>query len=195
VLWRDERGGPAIEFALAAPIILLMLAAIAEFGMYMLVTVTLEGSLRDVARYGITGQTPQGNDRIAYMLQIIAAGTHGLVNIDDVVLQIKAYPTFEDVGQGEDYIDANGNGAYDPGETFKDCNGNGVRDSDRGTDGTGASGQVVVYRIDYDWPMLTTMLSTLIGHAGTLHISASTVVRNEPWDSISAGSTPQSCSL
>lgn len=82
------------------------------------------------------------------MLELIATGTQGLVDTDDVVLQISAYPTFEDVDQGEDYIDGNGNGAYDAGETFKDYNGNGARDSDRGTAGTGGSGQVVVYRID-----------------------------------------------
>lgn len=43
--------------------------------------------------------------------------------------------------------------------------------------------------------MLTTMLTPVIGHAGKLHIAATTVVRNEPWDPDAASDSPQSCSL
>jgi Flp pilus assembly protein TadG len=197
--WRrftaDEGGSPAIEFALLAPIILMLLTGFVELGMFGLVTVLLEGSLRDVARYGITGQVPEGGDRVAHMLDMIAEATHGLVDVGDIVLAVRSYPTFEDVGQGEDFIDGNGNGSYDGGETFKDCNGNGTRDEDRGSDGTGGAGQVVVYRIDYDWPLWTRVLAPVIGHDGTLHIQANAVARNEPWDPDSAGRTPESCAL
>ncbi|HYN38213.1 MAG TPA: TadE/TadG family type IV pilus assembly protein [Rhodospirillales bacterium] len=194
-LGRDDAGSPAIEFALAAPIFLLVAAAFVDFGIYMLVQVLIESSLRDAARYGITGQTPANGDRLAEMLGILERGTHGLVDVDQIELTIQAYPTFSDVGAGEDFVDGNSNGVYDLGETFKDCNGNGARDADRGTGGTGNSGDVVSYRIDYDWPMWTGMLTPLIGHAGKLHIQASTAVRNEPWDADSAGRTPRSCTL
>jgi Flp pilus assembly protein TadG len=197
--WRgvlgDETGGPTVELALATPILLLLLAGFVDLGMYGCARVMLEGSLREVARYGITGQIPDDSDRIAHMRQMIANATYGLVNPDAIVLSIRSYPTFEDVGQGEDFIDTNENGAYDPGETFRDCNGNGIRDEDRGAEGTGGSAQVVVYQIDYDWGLWTTMLAPLMGHNGKLHIRASTVVRNEPWDPDAANSTPESCAL
>jgi hypothetical protein len=108
---------------------------------------------------------------------------------------MQSYPTFEDLGVGEDFVDANANGSYDLGETFRDCNGNGTRDGDRGTTGAGASGQVVVYQIDYDWSMWTAMLVPVIGHEGKLHIQANTIVRNEHWDPDSGGREPASCAL
>ncbi|QLH39890.1 MAG: pilus assembly protein [Defluviicoccus sp.] len=192
---RDEHGGPAVEFALAAPIILMTLAAFVEFGMYGLVTVLIEGSLRDVARYGITGQVPEGGDIVGHMRQMIGDATHGLVDPDEIVLTIRSYPTFDDVGQGEDFVDGNGNGTYDAGETFKDCNGNGTRDADRGSTGTGGSSQVVVYQVDYDWRLWTQVMAPVIGHDGMVHIQASTVVRNEPWDPDSSLHPPESCTL
>ena len=69
--------------------------------------------------------------------------------------RITAYPTFDDVGKGEAFIDGNGNGKYDAGETYKDCNGNGKHDADRGKADAGDAGDVVVYQFDYDWPLLT----------------------------------------
>jgi Flp pilus assembly protein TadG len=197
-VWRllrhDERGSPAVEFVLAAPIMLLMMTAFVEFGMYMLVQVLIEDSLRNVARYGITGQVPPGGNRVVEMQRILKQGTHGLVDINDVVITIQAYPTFDDVGKGEAFVDGNANGRYDAGETFKDYNSNGQRDDDCGTDGAGNSREVVAYRVDYDWPMWTGMLAPIIGRDGKLHIRATTVARNEPWDADSVGREAGSCS-
>lgn len=171
------------------------LGAFVEFGMYGLVTVLIEGSLRDVARYGITGQVPEDGNIVGHMRQMIGDATHGLVDPDEIVLTIRSYPTFDDMGQGEDFVDGNGNGAYDAGETFKDCNGNGTRDADRGTTGTGGSSQVVVYQVDYDWRLWTKVMAPVIGHDGMVHIQESTVVRNEPWDPDSSTNPPESCKL
>ena len=191
----NEGGSQAVELALLAPILLLVLSAFVEFGLYMVGRVSLEGSLREIARYGITGQVPAGGDRIAEMLKMIGRNSGGLIDPAGVVLSVQSYPRFEDVGAGEDFADGNGNGAYDAGETFKDCNGNGVRDADRGTSGAGGSGEVVLYRIDYDWPLWTAILTPLIGHDGKLHIQTSTVVRNEPWNPDQANQQPRNCDL
>ena len=150
----DEAGSPTVEFALAAPVLLLVVAAIIEFGMIMFVTVLMEGGLREAARYGITGQIPAGGDRAGQILDIVADRTLGLVDVNKATISITAFPTFDDVGKGEDFVDGNKNEKYDFGETFKDCNGNGKRDESRGKSDAGGGGDVVVYRFDYDWPML-----------------------------------------
>jgi hypothetical protein len=181
-LRRDENGSPGLEMAFAAPALFLICAGTVEFGMIMFVTVLMESSLRDAARYGITGQVPDGLDRQAYIIQLIGERTLGLVDIDAADIEILSYPTFDDVGRGEDFVDGNGNGEYDAGETFTDENGNGLRDADVGTSGAGESGQVVVYRITYEWPVLTPLAGPLIGHDGTFTIKASIAVRNEPWE-------------
>ena len=168
--------------AFAAPVLFLLCAGTVEFGMIMFVNVLMESSLRDAARYGITGQVPDGFDRQAYIIQLIGERTLGLVDLDAADVEILSYPTFGDVGRGEDFVDGNGNGEYDAGETFTDENGNGLRDADVGTSGAGESGQVVVYRITYEWPVLTPLAGPLIGHDGTFTITASIAVRNEPWE-------------
>jgi hypothetical protein len=181
-LRRDENGSPVMEMAFAAPALFLICAGTVEFGMIMFVTVLMESSLRDAARYGITGQIPDGFDRQAYIIQLIGERTIGLVDIDNAEIQILSYPTFDDVGRGEDYVDGNGNGSYDPGETYTDENGNSQWDDDVGVPGAGESGQVVVYRISYAWPLLTPLIAPLIGDDGKYLIKASIAVRNEPWE-------------
>jgi Flp pilus assembly protein TadG len=192
---RNEAGSPAVEFALAAPVLFLVIAAIIEFGMIMFVTVLMEGGLREAARWGITGQIPEDGDRAAHILAVVAERTLGLVDISKATVQITAYPTFDDVGRGEDFVDGNGNGQYDTGETFKDCNANGKHDNDRGKPGTGSAGDVVVYRIDYDWPLLTSLMTPLIGKNGKFHVQANVVVRNEPWDGSGVGTEHANCNL
>jgi hypothetical protein len=181
-LRRDENGSPGIEMAFAAPVLFLLCAGTVEFGMIMFVNVLMESSLRDAARYGITGQVPDGFDRQAYIIQLIGERTIGLVDISTADIQILSYPTFDDVGRGEDFVDGNGNGSYDPGETYTDENGNSQWDDDVGVPGAGESGQVVVYRISYEWPLLTPLIAPLIGDDGKYLIKASIAVRNEPWE-------------
>jgi Flp pilus assembly protein TadG len=196
---RDQDGSPAMEFAFAAPLFFLMVMATIEFGLVMFVTVLMESSLRDASRYGVTGQLPNGASTMAereeHIRQMIADRTLSLVNMDDAVVDIFSYPTFDDIGQGEDFVDGNGNGTYDSGETFKDCNGNGTRDDDRGEEGPGGSGSVVLYRMTYDWPLLTPLVGPIIGSDGKFPLRATLAVRNEPWNLPQDGSTPQACNL
>lgn len=195
----DERGSPILEFAIGGPVFFLMVCGIVEFGLVMFVTVLMESSLRDASRYGVTGQVPDGGstmaEREAFIRGLVEDHTLGLVDFDKAVLEMRSYPTFEDVDKGEDFVDGNANGKYDGGETFKDCNANGKRDRDRGADGAGESGSVVVYRLRYDWPLITPMVGKIIGTDGKLPLSASVAVRNEPWNPSLDGSEPVPCTL
>lgn len=203
-VFSNEAGSPAIEFALAAPVLLLVMTAIIEFGMIMFVTVLMEGGLREAGRYGITGQIPPNakdetkspeDRRAAKIRAIVAEHTLGLVDISKATISITAYPTFDDVGKGEDFVDGNENSEYDVGETYKDCNGNGKRDADRGKSEPGAAGDVVVYRFDYDWPLLTSLMTPLIDTGGKFHLQANAVMRNEPWDGSGLGKEHANCNL
>ncbi len=183
--WRlrsDERGSQMIEFGLAAPVIFLMVAGTIEFGTISFVNILMEAGLRDASRFGITGQEPDEGDRLQRIVEIVGDRTIGLVDMDQADINILTYATFDDIGRSEEYVDGNGNGQYDVGETFTDENGNGTWDADVGTPGAGAAGQVVVYRIDYDWPIITPLAASVIGHDGVFKLKASVAVRNEPWE-------------
>lgn len=191
-LLRNERGSPAIEFAFVAPAVLMMLVAIIEFGMIMVVDLTMENALRDASRFGITGQTPSEGGRDDFIVALINNHLLNVVDVAHTEIEITAYPTFADIGKAE-YIDANSNGAWDAGEASQDCNGNGTIDNDRGTPGAGGAGQAVLYHIAYDWPLLTPVLKPFIGKDGTFHLEANLAVRNEPWDIAVANDNPVSC--
>jgi hypothetical protein len=181
-LRRNENGSPSVEFVFAAPVLVLMSIGTIEFGLVMFVTVLMESGLRDAARFGITGQEPDPDARLAAIVDIIEDRTIGLVDIDAASIEILSYESFADVERSEDYVDGNANGGFDPGETYTDENSNGQWDEDVGLAGAGESGQVVVYRVEYNWPLLTPILSNFIGHEGYFPIRASIAVRNEPWE-------------
>ncbi|MBE0531077.1 MAG: pilus assembly protein [Rhodospirillales bacterium] len=173
-------GATAVEFAFTFPMIAMLVVAIMEFGMIMFVGVLMESGLRDASRYGITGYVESGLTRMERIVQIVGEHTLGLVDMAKVDFDVLVYPGFGDVG-GEEFVDGNGNGTYDAGETFTDKNANGVWDSDIGVPGPGDAGDVVVYRIRYDWPLMTPFAATFIGSDPTFPIRASVAVRNEPW--------------
>ncbi|MCP5368613.1 MAG: pilus assembly protein [Hyphomicrobiales bacterium] len=180
---RNRDGSPMIEFALAAPALFLIVAGTMELGLAMVTNVLMESSLREAARWGITGQELEGESRLEHILAMIDRHTLGLVDMGEAKLQILTYPGFDQVGRGEEFVDGNGNGTYDAGETFTDSNGNGGWDADMGVAGAGASGEVVVYRILYKWPFLTPLVGKLVGDQdGKLGLRASVAVRNEPWN-------------
>ncbi len=184
LLLKSDSGSTLIEFALIAPVLFLLISAAIEFGTAMLTSTLMESGLRDAARFGITGQQPTGKTRLERIIEIIDERTLGLVKIEDADVAVLVYPSFSDIGRGEDYIDGNTNGVYDVGETFTDENGNGAWDADVGAAGSGESGDIVVYRIRYDWSVFTPIASKFMGDNGVLGLSASIVVRNEPWDGI-----------
>lgn len=182
LLRRNEEGATIVEFALIAPTLMLFVMGIIEVAMVLFVSMLLEGSVREAGRYGITGYVYQGFDRIAIIRKIVEQNTIGLVDMEKVKIETLTYQSFSAVGQPEPFSDTNGNGQRDVGEAFNDVNGNGTWDDDMGVNGAGGPGDIVVYTITYDWPLLTTFLGDLMGRAGIMQLSASYAVRNEPWD-------------
>lgn len=173
-----------MEFAFAAPVLVTLVIGSMEFGTIMLTSTLMESSLREAARFGITGLEVQNRTRLEEITRIIDERTLGLVDMSQANVNILVYPSFSDIGRGEDYVDGNANGVYDIGETFTDENGNGIWDADVGTAGSGESGDIVVYRLQYDWQVMTPIASHFIGTNGSIGLNASIVVRNEPWDGL-----------
>ena len=175
-----RRGTAAIEFAFAIPALLLVTLGIIEVAMVLFVTTLAEGGLREAARYGITGQG--GGTREDQILQIVQDHTHGLIEASDATLEVWTYPGFNDVQEQEDYTDGNSNGSYDDGEDFDDVNSNGTWDSGNGTEGAGGAGEVVIYTMVFDWDFMTPVFEVFGGPDGTLELSASIAVQNEPYE-------------
>lgn len=181
-LWVRKDGASAVEFALVAFPLILTLVGIIEVALILFVNVLMEGALRDAARFGITGFAPANTDRATMIREIISGRTVGLIDMSKVKIETLIYQNFSDIGKPEPFTDqAPFNGSYDQGEPFVDVNGNGKWDPDMGAAGAGGPGAVVVYRVSYDWPILTGLMSPLLGSHGYVPLVVSTAVRNEPF--------------
>lgn len=177
---RNDDGSAAIEFSFTAPLLIATMVAIMEFSMILFLNAVLEGSLRDAARFGITGFTPTGVNREDVIVDKVQSATLGLVPITAANITTLAYSDFSEVGQPEPYIDDNpANGMYDSGESFTDVNGNGQWDADMGTPGLGGACDVVVYRVETQWSLMLGLLASSVGQ--NIALKASTAVRNEPY--------------
>lgn len=179
----ERSGSTAVEFAFVVTPLSILMVGIIEFGMILFAGTLMESGLRDASRFGITGFEEEGTTRMERIVEIVSEHTLGLVDLSAANFNVLVYPNYGDIGRGEAFVDGNGNATYDAGETFTDENGNGSWDSDVGTAGAGGSGDIVVYRIEYDWPLLTPFAGTFIGQDDTFPIRASIAVRNEPWES------------
>jgi TadE-like protein len=177
---REESGQAMVEFAFVAPIFLGLVLAILEFSGIMFVQTLLEGGAREASRYGITGLQPDGVSRDDMILQIVGENSFGIIDMDDLEMETLVYDSFSAVGQPEPFTDQNGNDAYDSGEPFTDVNGNGSWDDDMGAAGLGGPGDVVVYRLSYDWAIMIPLFEPFFGDHITLR--ANIAVRNEPFD-------------
>jgi hypothetical protein len=174
-------GGKAIvEFALIAPIFLAITLSIFEFSGIMFVQTLLEGGAREASRYGLTGQQPEGVSRNAMILEIVSENSYGIIDVDELEMTTLVYGDFSDVGQPEPFTDENDNDAYDAGEPYTDVNGNGSWDDDMGAAGLGGPGEVVVYQMRYDWPIMIPLFQPFFGDH--VRLQANIAVRNEPFE-------------
>ena len=181
-LWQDRRGATAVEFAFAAPILITTVVAIIEFSMIMASSMLLEGAVRDASRYGITGYTSGGVTRAQKILDIVESRSMGIIHLENLTVDTKTYTSFASIGQPEPFVDAAPyNHQWDPGETYTDVNGNGHYDEDMGVSGAGGPGDIVLYTVRADWPLLTGLLAPIFGR-DAMAMKASMVVRNEPYE-------------
>ncbi len=176
-----DTGQAIVEFAFVAPILLGLLCGVFEFSGILFAQTLLEGGARQASRFGVTGSSTAETSRQDMILQIIEDNAYGIIDVDDIDMETLVYESFSDVGQPEPFTDANSNGVFDEGEEFEDINGNSNWDEDMGSAGLGGPGDVVVYRLRYDWSLMIPLFRPFFGDA--IALDANVAVRNEPFSS------------
>lgn len=83
---RRERGGSLVEFALVAPLVILLIMAALELAILFWVNLTLQHAVREGARYAVTGQGGTLREQLA--LQRIVEQSMGLYQRVQPVLRI-----------------------------------------------------------------------------------------------------------
>lgn len=186
---RDETGVSAVEFALIAPVLLMMLMGLFDFGYNMYTDALLEGSIQKAARdstiEGADAKSGQLDEQVTEMVHAIAPGA-------TLKFERLSYSSFGDVNQPEDYDDVNDDGVCDAGESFEDANGNGTWDADRGRTGQGAARDAVLYQVTITYPR-PFPVAQLIGLDPTMTMQAHTVLRNQPYGGTEVEPTVGTC--
>ena len=178
-LIRDRHGAAAVQFAVLAPALLLMVIGSFEVAILLFVSGTMESAVLAASRAGITGFTEEGESREERIRDIIIDRTLGFVDMDHTTIRTLVYESFDQIGQPEPFTDEDGNEDFDPGEEFNDVNGNGEWDDDMGAAGLGGPGDIVLYDIEYETGAVTRFFEPIFGRI--VH-HAAVAVRNEPFE-------------
>src|SRR6185312_16061824 len=148
---RDNDGAAALEFALVLPPLCLILVGMFEMSMLMFAQASMEGALREAARFGMTGSVADPADREDDIMAIIDKDTLGLFDMDDASVSFVVFPSFNDAGKRESYNERGGDpDKYDAGlddgwvaHGTNDADNDGVWDDGGGVGGIGTSAQIV----------------------------------------------------
>lgn len=177
-LRRSERGVALIEFALTAPLFLLILMGIFDYCWQMYAQQVLQGAVSKAGRDSTLEQFAANQTSLDDNVknQVLNVFAHA-----EVTFTRKAYDSFDKVGTEERYTDDKPkNGKYDAGECFDDANGNGRWDPDRGRDSNGTANDVVLYTASMKFKRVLPVW-TMLGQAQETTLSSSTVLRNQPF--------------
>lgn len=171
----------ALEFAFVAPALFMLVLGIVEVGICFTANMVLRNATVMAARTGRTGYVDDASTRDATVRKVVTDQAAVILDPNLLSFSSKAYSAFDQINSPEPFVDANGNGKRDPGETYTDVNGNGVYDTDRGVDGYGGASQIVVYTVSYPWTFFTPLVGHLFSSNGTLTLTATAVIQNEPY--------------
>lgn len=184
---REKRGATVVEFAIVAPVMVMLLLAAFDVAHTLYMQAVLQGVLQKTARdatleSGLVGATQTALDNKVRQ-QILP-----LANNSAVAITRQWYRTYEQAATGkfEPFTDTNGNGRCDgpagstPGEPYEDTNGNRAWDSTGGNLNQGGAKDAVLYTVVVSYPRFFPIYN-FIGGSNTTRVTAATILRNQPY--------------
>ena len=185
-LLRDTRGAAAMEFALVTPPFLLLILGILDLGHIMWTKSMLQGAVEKAGR----DSTLQGGLATAAAIDArVAEQVRVAVPSATISVTRRTTSDFTSIGKAEPMVDNDGDGKRDPGECFMDINDSGTWDKfDPSTEGQGGASDAAVYTVNVSYPHwfpmpgLISIVTRQPQDFGDVRLSASTVLRNQPYD-------------
>ncbi len=175
----DCGGTTIVEFAMVGPVLLMMIMGLFDMAHTQYTSSVLFGALQKAGR-DLTlesGFTRQSQIDESVRGQIAAVMPQGA----QITYEKQSHFDFSDVDLPEDFTDQNSDGQCNNGEPYVDLNDNSSWDRDRGRAGIGGARDVVVYKATVVYPRLFPLF-TMIGLSPNVTLTASTVLRNQPFD-------------
>jgi hypothetical protein len=187
--FRKNDGSALIEFAIVAPVFLLILFGVTEFGLFMYNKITVERIAVEVSRIASIAKTVDSgscsgtSNQSEYITCIVREKSSALINGDRLQVQIGRVA---DGGTSlpDICLDDSANPSSAPAtcNLYEDVDGNGVY---RGSAASnyGGNGDTIEVQISYPWSVQFPLLNSYFGSAsnkGIAMIAASTTIKNEP---------------
>lgn len=178
-LRRDEEGATLVEFAIVAPVLIMMIVGLFDIAHSQYTSSLMNGAMQQAGR-NLTLESA-GSQQASIDQRVINQVKSVTPSTATVTLEKLSHFDFSDIGEAEDYDDDDGNGICDNGESFVDANANGQWDANRGQSGIGGARDAVLYTVVVKYPRLFPMYG-LTGQSREVELRASTVLRNQPFD-------------
>src|SRR5687768_14884101 len=125
-----ENGASAIEFALVAPALMLLVMGTLEMGLVVTAQVIMETATYSASRLGKTGYVDEDATQEETIRAEVARFGRLMMDPAHIEVTSASYGGFDKIGEPEPSTDSNGNGVIEAGE-FTDVNGNGAYDQDQ----------------------------------------------------------------
>jgi Flp pilus assembly protein TadG len=178
-LRRDRDGVTLVEFAFVGPVLILMLMGLFDIVHTQYTSAVLYGAVqkagRDYTLESATASAATIDTRVEDQIRSV------MPNGATITFTKTAFDDFKNVNEREEYTDLNNNGTCNGGEPYQDENNNGVWDVYRGTNGVGTARDVMLYTTNVTYPRMFPMFG-LIGLPANVTLSATTVLRRQPFD-------------
>ena len=187
-LARDRRGATIIEFAIVAPVMLSLIMGLGDLMYQTYLQSILDGAVQKAGRDSsledsATSQTAL-DAKVEAMVKSIAKNATFTYNR-------RSYSTFALV-KPEFFYDDNSDGVHQPTECFDDVNKNNQWDADPGRESQGGANDVTRYTVAVTYPRIFPV-AKLIGFAASNTLTASTLLKNQPYKTQLAYTIPKVC--
>ena len=187
LLARDRRGTTIVEFAIVAPVLGLLLLGAFDVAHTLYMRAALQGVVQKAAR-DLTLESGLNAATQTVLDDKVKAQVKALANNGTVTVTRQWYRSYEHAAASkfEPWTDTNNNGTCDgpqgstPGEPYEDTNGNGRWDGTGGNLSQGGAKDAVLYTASISYPRFFPIYN-LIGGSRTTKVTASTVLRNQPY--------------
>jgi len=185
----DARGNTIIEFAIIAPVMMMLLMGLGDLLYQTYAQAILNGAVQKAARdSGIEGGSTNSttiDGRVEIAVKKMAKNA-------TFTTTRKSYDSFTKVAP-ERFTDADRDGVYDAGECFVDQNGNRTWDADPGRTGQGGASAITLYTVVATYPRLFPV-ARIFGASANQTITAKTLLKNQPYASqVTTADVPVNC--
>lgn len=190
-LGRDRRGVTVVEFAFVAPIMIMLIMGMGELMYQPYVQSVLTGAVQKAGRDSAIEDSVLSAEVTTKIDKLVEDAVRNVAVDARFDPKRESYSSFGMI-KPEYFYDTDKDNVYDTGECFDDVNGNKKWDVKPGRTGQGGADDVTIYTMTVTYPRLFP-IAAMFGVPTEQTISATTILKNQPFDAQKTQSVTKVC--